>query len=180
MNILSWQPCDVFDLINNRFGWTPVKVETFANRTYYNATGLSSQNNINVWRPNEEIFSIGAPSSSLKFPLFFGTLDIQIGNSDPVGSSIANAYLIITNAVLQNINLSVPFYNLQAGTLQRYGIGSFAGRAFPAAGIVNEWNNEQPLLMLSPFITIEEFTDGTGAIFAEANLSFSGFRIDMI
>jgi len=180
MNVLSWKPCDVYDLIKTRYNWTPTRVETFSNRTYYNATGLSSQNNINVWRPNEEIFSIGAPSSSLEFPLFFGALDIQVGNNDPVGSSVANAYLIITNGVLQNINLSVPFYNIQAGTLQRYGIGTFAGRTFPGAGIVNEWNNEQPLLMCAPFITIEEFTDGTGAIFVNADISFSGFRIDMV
>lgn len=175
-----WKPCDVFDLVKTRYNWTPVKVETFASRTYYSASGLSSQNNVYYWRPNEEIFTLGAANSSLVNPLFFGQFEIQIGNEDPVTASSANSYLIFTNPILQNINLSVPFYNLQQGTFQRYGVGTFAGRAFPAPGIVDDFRLYSPGMFFAPYLVIQEFTDGSGSIFINANISFSGFRIDMI
>jgi hypothetical protein len=179
MNIFNWRACDVFELIQNRYDWTPKRVESFSNRTFYNASGLSSQNNQYVWRPNTELPVVGAPSTALTFPLFFGVYQILVGNDDPVSTSSANSFLIFTAPVLQNINKSIPFYNTQAGTVQRYGVGTFAGRAFPAPGIVEDWFSFDRLL-LAPWLSIQEFTDGTGSIFVSVEISFSGFRIDMI
>jgi hypothetical protein len=75
--------------------------------------------------------------------------------------------------------LAGPFYNLQGGTIQRYAAGTFAGRAFPDPGILDDWFSF-PRLLFSPWLSIQEFTDATGAIFVNADISFQGFRIDMI
>lgn len=174
------QACDVFDMIKQRFNREPVQVSNFANRTFYSASGLSAQNNTWIWRPDMEIPEIQAvPSASIRFPLFFGAFEITVGNDDPVTASVANSFLIINNAIVQNIAFNTNTYNLQGGAIIRYGNGTFAGRPFPLAGIVEDWFSPYPQLFITPYLSIQEFTDGGGAIFLNANISFNGFRIDM-
>ena len=175
-----YQPCDVFELVKARFNRTPVQVQHWSNRTYYNSTGLSSQNNFIYWRPDSELPVVGAPSSSIENPLFFGVYELQIGNEDPITSSIANAFWLCYNSILENINPAGPFYNSSGGTVQRYGIGTYAGRTFPAPGIVDDYVSYSPRMMFIDYFGFQEFTDGTGAIYLTVDISFSGFKIDML
>lgn len=174
------QACDVFEIIKQRFNRTPLQVSNFANRTYYTASGLSAQNNNWIWRPDMILPEIqAAPSASIEFPLYFGAFEITVGNDDPVTSSSNNSFLIFSNSIVQNIAFATNTYNLQAGLIQRYGNGAFAGRPFPLPGIVEDWFTPYPQFFLTPYLSIDEFTDGTGSIFLNANISFNGFRVDM-
>lgn len=168
--------CDIEKIVKDRFKVSPVSIEPWINQVIINCNAVSNQNDRYTWRFDKPVQINGVVTASKEFPFFIGYMDINVYNPDPVGVSVANAYLLMNNFALDAMD--GVFYDYTADQILRFGIGAFAGEAFPNSAINLDLNKvRNPHFIISPFTDVQLFTDGTGAIYLTIALKFAGYRV---
>lgn len=167
--------CDVEKIIKDRFKVSPLRVEKWFSSAIIKANAVSSQSNVYTWRYEKDVQISGSVFATKNFPFFIGHTTMQCYNEDPIGASIANSFAVVNDTILDSIE---QFYNYTSRQMIRYGVGTYAGHAFPDPAdneFVNEQNN--PWFTMGPFAQVQIFTDAGGAVFLTVNLTFEGFKI---
>ena len=167
------------EFIYKRYNREPLEVNPWASNIQIALNNTSNQNLQYIWRPDRAVDSSGVISASIQYPLFFGSYDVMFVNEDSVFANQPNGYAIFYEPVVSDIPL-LNFYNYLSKPLKTYGIGTFAGSAFPAYGLPEFLSTgNQGNMLLGPFLEMDLFTDGTGAVSLNAYIYFSGFRAIM-
>lgn len=178
----KYESCDVRRIIEQRFKFTPLRVEEWSAQTDFNLNAVSSQTLTYFWNFSDELPKTSSYSAFLS-PLYFGALNLIFANPDPLNSSLANSQVQVSRWFVQNIASGGGglFYNAYGQLIRNYGIGTYPGATFPGPLIVEYYpasliGNQQ----LTYQFEIDVTTDPAGAVFLSCYATFSGFKITMI
>lgn len=178
----KYESCDVRRIIEQRFKFKPKRVEEWFAQTDFNLNAVSSQTLTYFWNFSDELPKTSSYSAFLT-PLYFGSLDLIIGNPSSVSTSGANAQVQFSRWFVQNIATAPGglFYNSYGQLFRNYGVGTYPGEAFPAQNIVEYYPEAMSgNMQISYQFEIDVTTDITGVVFMSCYASFSGFKITMI